>query len=493
MALVQLDKWTFDTVGEKILLQIGDLSNISSVLTQAKALSPTSKITGLNVSYISVSGDDVCSYGSDSAEYTLLENEYIKFTYGKTTNSSGGVLYGAALKDKLQNTNPVDSGWGGSGWGSGKLRIGVILDTSEQRGYLLWNYYSSNSGWGLWISGGTTNGTDIYWETFKSAIVPTYTSNGGGATHIAKVTGQLKDLSSNLSDILLVSGGGGGGLLVGEDAYAGEDAGGIAGSGNNSANQTTGYAFGQGESADDVSCGGGGLYGGYKGSSSISGGAGSGYIGNSLLSNKKMVGYNVPTSEAESTKTESVDVYSASGESNKPKAGNGKAKIAFLRDHQYELKDIAKTINTDYMQVYVNSEWWNSYESAFSQYLGTNNILQAVQNGNSRISVYDGTNIETSNKTSTAKYRIMIPVNRILLTKITVTGYTTSSGQDRDGYVELYKIENGGLVAVGYVQLPTQDATNHTVEYTLVTPSNVDYLSLQGNVGQLYITKVFFN
>ena len=93
---------------------------------------------------------------------------------------------------------------------------------------------------------------------------PTYTSNGGGATHIAKVTGQLKDLSSNLSDILMVSGGGGGGYLVGENAYAGADAGGISGSGGNSGNQSTGYAFGQGESGTNKSGGGSGLYGGYK-------------------------------------------------------------------------------------------------------------------------------------------------------------------------------------------------------------------------------------
>ena len=93
-----------------------------------------------------------------------------------------------------------------------------------------------------------------------------YTSNGGGATHIAKVTGQLKDLSSNLSDILMVSGGGGGGYLVGEDAYAGDDAGGIMGSGSLSADQTTGYAFGQGESGTNKSGGGAGLYGGYKSS-----------------------------------------------------------------------------------------------------------------------------------------------------------------------------------------------------------------------------------
>ena len=157
------------------------------------------------------------------------------------------------------------------------------------------------------------------------------TGNGGGATHIAKVTGQLSSLSNNLSDILMVSGGGGGGLLSGDTDYSGKEAGGISGSGDNSANQTTGYAFGQGESGTNVSGGGSGLYGGYKGTSSKSGGAGSGYIGNSLVSNKKMVGYNVPTSSAESTKTESVNEASETPVSGKPKSGNGFAKIKFLR------------------------------------------------------------------------------------------------------------------------------------------------------------------
>lgn len=104
----------------------------------------------------------------------------------------------------------------------------------------------------------------VYFENVKFLVEEVETSNGGGATHIAKVTGQLKDLSSNLSDILMVSGGGGGGYLVGENAYAGADAGGISGSGSNSGNQSTGYAFGQGESGTNKSGGGGGLYGGYK-------------------------------------------------------------------------------------------------------------------------------------------------------------------------------------------------------------------------------------
>lgn len=92
-----------------------------------------------------------------------------------------------------------------------------------------------------------------------------YISNGGGATHIAKVTGQLSSLSSNLSDVLIVSGGGGGGFILDDVEYPGADAGGISGSGYNSANQSTGYGFGQGESGEDVSGGGSGLYGGYKG------------------------------------------------------------------------------------------------------------------------------------------------------------------------------------------------------------------------------------
>ena len=323
---------------------------------------------------------------------------------------------------------------------------------------------------------------DIYINNEK-VVVPKI-SNGGGTTHIAKVTGQLSSLSNNLSDILMVSGGGGGGMLIGDTVYEGADAGGISGSGSNSANQSTGNAFGQGESGTDVSGGGSGLYGGYSGRERLSGiyapskigdyqlalplnpetlyngnniinyahgsfdsyfdtygdylpnattvlmdneymtltctvidnsyqridilvkansqtyqlietqsgtvrdqipagvyfivnentnsircgtvlddgwylrlrqssvynysnlynaivnsipvvmcsaGAGSGYIGNALVSNKKMVGYNVPTSDATGTKTESVQVYSASGEENKPKAGNGMARITFLR------------------------------------------------------------------------------------------------------------------------------------------------------------------
>jgi len=160
------------------------------------------------------------------------------------------------------------------------------------------------------------------------------TSNGGGATHIAKVTGQLKDLSSYTSDILMVSGGGGGGMLVGATAYEGADAGGVAGNHDNSADQSSGNAFGLGGSSGAYSGGGAGLYGGYQGNASMGGGAGSGSIRNSLVTNKKMVGYNVVTTSAEVAKTESVQVFSPLGEANTPKSGNGLAKIRFIESYE---------------------------------------------------------------------------------------------------------------------------------------------------------------
>ena len=131
---------------------------------------------------------------------------------------------------------------------SGSSYIGIY---STQYNQIQIKYFNSN--------------ISAYLQDYLQPPVVPVTSNGGGATHIAKVTGHLSALSSNLSDILIVAGGGGGGMIIDSVAYDGADAGGISGSGNNSANQTTGYAFGQGESADDVSGGGGGLYGGYKG------------------------------------------------------------------------------------------------------------------------------------------------------------------------------------------------------------------------------------
>ena len=115
-----------------------------------------------------------------------------------------------------------------------------------------------------------------------------------------------------------------------------------------------------------------------------SGGAGSGYIGNSLLSNKKMVGYNVPTSEAESTKTESVSEVSASAVSGKPKIGNGFVRIKFLQNvHQYSFDDILK--NTDLTHLKQSTNAYPTSRAGYIpdsllQYVGSDWILNCSEN-----------------------------------------------------------------------------------------------------------------
>ena len=115
---------------------------------------------------------------------------------------------------------------------------------------------------------------------------------------------------------------------------------------------------------------------------SLSGGAGSGYIGNSLLSNKKMVGYNVPTSSAESTKTESVNVASNIPTANVPKIGNGFVRIKFLREvsgHIYSTTE--QTVGTwvdgktVYEKTYIveslrkNNQWQNIEEISIDRFI----------------------------------------------------------------------------------------------------------------------------
>lgn len=116
-----------------------------------------------------------------------------------------------------------------------------------------------------------------------------------------------------------------------------------------------------------------------RGVISPSGGAGSGYIGNTLVGNKKMVGYNVPTSSAESTKTESVNEASESPVSGKPKIGNGFAKIKLVHScTDYTFEQLAKSLDfTKYKRAPSNRETWTFDE--LSEYFGSDYLLECAQ------------------------------------------------------------------------------------------------------------------
>ena len=190
--------------------------------------------------------------------------------------------------------------------------------------------------------------------------------SGGGATHIATKSGLLSSLSSNLSDILIVSGGGGGayyGENVGTYGLRGGSGGGYIGnSGAESTEidnqwctglggtQTAGGAistncskssdvsggtitgsFGQGGGNNFATTGGGGgFYGGSRSGHIAPGGGGSGYIGNQLLANKSMYCYICTESSAETTKTISTTCHSSTPTENCAKEGNGFARIKLI-------------------------------------------------------------------------------------------------------------------------------------------------------------------
>lgn len=182
---------------------------------------------------------------------------------------------------------------------------------------------------------------------------------GGGATHIAKVSGLLSTLSSQTGNILIVAGGGGGTGVYNANETGGSGGGitGVTGGHNSSSwaggggggTQTGGGSLGSGNVQGTVGTfgsggkggyeseftqgsggGGGGYYGGAGGSArNGGGGGGSGYIGNSLLTNKYMYCYNCTTSNDVNTKTYTTTNVSGTPTADYAKSGSGAARITF--------------------------------------------------------------------------------------------------------------------------------------------------------------------
>ena len=192
--------------------------------------------------------------------------------------------------------------------------------------------------------GGYNGGGNGFESDFREG---TTFSGGGGATHIATISGILADLENDKEKIYLVSGGGAGNWeypIYNSYYYSIDfgDAGGISSKntrGYNSdynryntvvgATQTSGNAFGLGGTHNYQSAGGGGgWYGGVSGQYNATGG--SSYIGNSLLTNKSMYCYNCTSSSEESTKTISTTCTSATPTENCAKQGNGYARITLI-------------------------------------------------------------------------------------------------------------------------------------------------------------------
>lgn len=204
-------------------------------------------------------------------------------------------------------------------------------------------------------AGGYNGGGSSY--GFNQCDTNVNLGSGGGATHIATSSGKLYELVDDTNSILIVAGGGGGASYCNSYNYAAGGSGGGAtavaavnkgardwtrngGPDATGGTQLDGNAFGLGYgSITDYSTGAGGGYYGGKGTAYNGSGGGSGYIGNTNLTDKKMVMFTTDesfVSTEESTKTEITSNHSSSAISDYAKEGNGYAVISLSYSEEVE-------------------------------------------------------------------------------------------------------------------------------------------------------------
>ena len=285
-------------------------------------------------------------YSSEPVAYTAKQgNGFARITYiGKRGNNKD-----FGYKGTVQTFTVPETGnyrlevWGAQGGGSSKggYAAGDILLNKDE---VLYIYVGGQGTVGTFSAspqpGGYNGGANGGRASSDWGGGP----SGGGATHIATVSGLLSELSDNTDKILIVAGGGGGdfGGLGIDDASGGSGGGfkGVKGYASTSAGgtQTTGYAFGIGSPGKNGYYGnggsGGGFYGGYTSpdpnSANSGGSGGSGYIGNSRSTNKEMYCFRCEESNDVDTKTVSTNCFDSDARSQCSRVGNGYARITFL-------------------------------------------------------------------------------------------------------------------------------------------------------------------
>jgi len=226
-----------------------------------------------------------------------------------------------------------------------------------------------------------------------------------------------------------------------------------------SGTQESGYAFGQG----GASGGGGGFYGGYGAEDDVSpAGAGSGYIGNPLLSNKKMYGYGVSKVTTEDAYTVSKTDHSSAAIEKRPKAGNGHARITYLRpleappvwdgnffnaDFSTDGRDSIRydssrtcsvTIDTSSMEPRTALQG-QMFDCMYDEPTWTlsNGVLDTGENDNAYLGwLYDYANINNRIIPTTCTFYIDMEVNFYTLDNIELGFFTPITYEDRYGSLQ---------------------------------------------------------
>ena len=158
-------------------------------------------------SYISSYGSDIMAIGGDrwisygEHKYWDIENSNDAFIglIGFNRNvSTKNICFDENDLDCRTRNSYVSSNQNMNMWCT------IIVDDETELGFAIIVRQFPNGGTkDAWIYNDSNNDYAYCKKIYQcfGNVAQKITSNGGGATHIAKVTGQLKDLSSNLSDI----------------------------------------------------------------------------------------------------------------------------------------------------------------------------------------------------------------------------------------------------------------------------------------------------
>ena len=340
----------------------GTTDNSCSIHYSGKVFINTVMIDGRGYLWTNIKGSQVQMPKPEGGNYDdgtgNVGNGYARIKYVENRSNYNGPTY---EYNGFEQTfiAPVSGYYKLEVWGA---QGGYVTTASNYGGYSVGTIYlKSNEKLYINVGGSGSGSTTGEGDTFVGGYngggnglngTTQGGSSGGGATHIALKSGLLSSLKNSKDAILIVAGGGGGSAI--ESVFKGSG-GGFAGSdGGYSTSYTTYYAtggtqtqggkdnaegkefatFGQGGSYCSQyggNGGGGGFYGGGGSSRGHSGsGGGSGYIGNSLLTNKAMYCYNCIESSDTATKTISTTCANGSATENCAKKGNGYAKITYI-------------------------------------------------------------------------------------------------------------------------------------------------------------------
>ena len=192
-------------------------------------------------------------------------------------------------------------------YGPGGYSVGNYAMTKNQSIYVSVGGKGQDGSLGSKTSGGWNGGGDGEWDHQDDESM----GGGGGCTSIqtSKINdGQLKYYESVKNTAVLIVAGGGGGIRDANNGYGGGEKGSKVYFGNSStydnsrqATQTSGYAFGLGQSASivtnnsEIPGAGGGWYGGYTvipttDNTYVNAGGGSGHIGTMLTNGQTIAG-----------------------------------------------------------------------------------------------------------------------------------------------------------------------------------------------------------